>query len=233
MGDPAALPGAQPKLIRQVQELEHKARRQDVLVDDELIHAFYDQQLPAEVCSGATLETLVPRRGQAPAQAAAADARRADAPRGGGHHHRVVPAHRAPGRHRLRASYLHEPGDAKDGVTVTVPIYALNQVSEERCEWLVPGMLKDKVLALVQEPAPAAALAAAAAADYADEFIAAHPFAQGGLLEVLLKAVRERTQLPVQRNDFKLEQLSPHLFMNFRVVDEHGRQLGAGRDLAG
>jgi ATP-dependent helicase HrpA len=48
------------------------------------------------------------------------------------------------------ATYLHEPGDAKDGVTVTVPIYALNQVSEERCEWLVPGMLKDKVLALLK-----------------------------------------------------------------------------------
>ena len=59
------------------------------------------------------------------------------------------------------------------------------------------------------------------------------PFAQGGLLDALLKAVRERTQLAVQRNDFKLEQLQPHLFMNFRIVDEHGRQLGMGRDLAG
>ena len=48
------------------------------------------------------------------------------------------------------ATYLHEPGDARDGVTVTVPIYALNQVNEERGEWLVPGMLKDKVLALVK-----------------------------------------------------------------------------------
>jgi ATP-dependent helicase HrpA len=57
------------------------------------------------------------------------------------------------------ASYLHEPGDPKDGLTVTVPIYVLNQVSEERCEWLVPGMLKDKVPGAAEEPAPAAALA--------------------------------------------------------------------------
>jgi ATP-dependent helicase HrpA len=59
------------------------------------------------------------------------------------------------------------------------------------------------------------------------------PFGQGGLLDVLLKAVRERTQLAVQRNDFKPDQLPPHLFMNLRVVDEHGRQLGMGRDVAG
>ena len=59
------------KLIAQVEELEHKSRRQDVLVDDELIYAFYDQQVPADVHSGATLRALVPRRGQAPAEAAA------------------------------------------------------------------------------------------------------------------------------------------------------------------
>jgi ATP-dependent helicase HrpA len=68
--------------------------------------------------------------------------------------------------------------------------------------------------------------------DYVAEFVASHDFAQGELLEVLLKAVKERTQIAVQRNDFKLETLSPHHFMNFRVVDEHGRQLGMGRNLA-
>src|SRR6185436_4335821 len=68
--------------------------------------------------------------------------------------------------------------------------------------------------------------------DYAAEFCETTPFAQGPLMDALLKAVRERTQLAVQRNDFKLEQLAPHLFMNFRVVDEHGRQLGMGRQLA-
>jgi ATP-dependent helicase HrpA len=67
--------------------------------------------------------------------------------------------------------------------------------------------------------------------DYAAEFCELAPFAQGSLIDALLKAVRERTQLAVQRNDFKLETLQPHLFMNFRVVDEHGRQLGMGRHL--
>src|SRR6185369_1608831 len=68
--------------------------------------------------------------------------------------------------------------------------------------------------------------------DYAAEFVELTPFAQGSLVDALLAAVRARTQLAVQRNDFKLETLSPHLFMSLRVVDEHGRQLGMGRHLA-
>jgi ATP-dependent helicase HrpA len=89
---------------------------------------------------------------------------------------------------------------------VTLPIYALNQVSEDRCEWLVPGMLKDKVLALVKSLHAAPALAAGAAARVCRRVRArARAFGQGSLLDALLKAVRERTQLAVQRNDFKLE----------------------------
>jgi ATP-dependent helicase HrpA len=115
---------------------------------------------------------------------------------------------------------------------VTVPIYALNQVSDERCEWLVPGMLHAKVLALCKTLHQRPRSRLVPLPDFAAEFCELTPFAQGGLMDALLKAVRERTQLAVQRNDFKLEQLQPHHFMNFRIVDEHGRQLGAGRDLA-
>jgi ATP-dependent helicase HrpA len=68
--------------------------------------------------------------------------------------------------------------------------------------------------------------------DYADAFIAAVPFGGGSLIDALLKHVRDKTQLDIKRNDFKLEQVPAHLMMNFRVVDEHGRQLGMGRNLA-
>ena len=104
-------------------------------------------------------------------------------------------------------SYLHQPGDAKDGVTVTVPIYALNQVSEERCEWLVPGMLEAKVMALVKSLHQRPRSRLVPLPEFVAEFCATAPFAQGALVDVLLKAVRERTQLAIQRNDFKLEQL--------------------------
>ena len=220
------------RMIRQVQELEHKARRQDVLIDDELIHAFYDQQLPAHVHSGASFERWY--RDEAKHQPELLKLTRDELMR---HEAAGITTTAFPKTIRLggidcSASYLHEPGDAKDGLTVSVPIYALNQVSEERCEWLVPGMLPAKVLALIKSLHQRPRSRLVPLPDYAEEFCASTPFAQGGLVDALLKAVRERTQLAVQRNDFKLETLSPHLWMNFRVVDEHGRQLGSGRSLA-
>ncbi len=221
------------KLVAQVQELEHKARRQDVLVDDELIHAFYEQQLPPEVCSGATLERWY--REESPRRPKLMHLTRDELMR---HEAAGITTATFPKTLRLggidcTATYLHEPGDAKDGLTVQVPIYALNQVSEERCEWLVPGMLQAKVLALCKTLHQRPRSRLVPLPEFASEFCATTVFSQGGLMDALLKAVRDRTQLAVQRNDFKLEQLQAHLFMNFRVVDEHGRQLAQGRDLAG
>ncbi|KNZ33213.1 MAG: ATP-dependent helicase [Methylibium sp. NZG] len=223
---------ANRKLIAQVEELEHKSRRQDVLVDDELIHAFYDQQLPADVFSGHTLERWY--REEIKRQPRLLLLTREELMR---HEAAGITTAAFPKTIRLggvdcAASYLHEPGDAKDGVTVTVPIYSLNQVNDERCEWLVPGMLKDKVLALVKSLHQKPRARLVPLPDYVDEFVATHDFAQGGLLDVLLKSVRDKTQLDIKRADFKLEQVPAHLLMNFRVVDEHGRQLGTGRNLA-
>ncbi|MFN9503552.1 MAG: ATP-dependent RNA helicase HrpA [Rubrivivax sp.] len=223
---------ANQKLVRQVEELEHKSRRQDVLVDEELIHAFYDQQLPADVCSGPSLERWY--RDEVRRQPRLLQLTREELMR---HEAAGITTQAFPKSIRLggidcAVQYLHEPGDAKDGLTVTVPIYALNQVSEERCEWLVPGMLKDKVLALIKSLHQRPRSRLVPLPDYADSFCQAVPFGDGPLMDVLLKAVRDKTQLPIQRNDFKLETLSPHHLMNVRVVDEHGRQLAMGRHLA-
>jgi ATP-dependent helicase HrpA len=138
------------KLLAQVQELEHKSRRQDVLVDDELIYAYYDQQLPKDVFSGALLERWY--REAVKAQPQLLFLKREELMR---HEAAGITTASFPKTLRLggidcAVSYLHQPGDAKDGITVTVPIYALNQVNEERCEWLVPGMLHGKVLALIK-----------------------------------------------------------------------------------
>jgi ATP-dependent helicase HrpA len=220
------------KMIAQVQDLEHKSRRQDVLVDDELIYAFYDQQVPAGVVSGATFEKWY--REEQRKQPKLLMLTRDELMR---HEAAGITTASFPKAIRLggvdcSVVYLHEPGDAKDGLTVTVPIYALNQVNAERVDWLVPGMLEAKVLALVKSLHQRPRSRLVPLPEYVAEFVATHDFAQGELLEVLLKAVKERTQIAVQRNDFKLETLSPHHFMNFRVVDEHGRQLGMGRNLA-
>ncbi|MEP6503669.1 MAG: DUF3418 domain-containing protein, partial [Betaproteobacteria bacterium] len=220
------------KMIAQVQELEHKSRRQDVLVDDELIYAFYDQQVPAGIVSGATFEKWY--REEQRKQPKLLMLTRDELMR---HEAAGITTSSFPKTIRLggvdcAVVYLHEPGDAKDGLTVTVPIYALNQVNAERVDWLVPGMLEAKVLALVKSLHQRPRSRLVPLPEFVAEFCATHDFAQGELLEVLLKATKERTQIAVQRNDFKLETLSPHHFMNFRVVDEHGRQLGLGRNLA-
>ncbi|MBB4842047.1 ATP-dependent helicase HrpA [Paucibacter oligotrophus] len=218
--------------IRKVEELEHKSRRQDVLVDDELIYAYYDSQLPAEVCSGATLERWYRQASKLEPKLLHLSQDELMRHEAAGVTSSAFPKILRLGGVDCATEYLHQPGDARDGVTVTVPIYALNQVSEERAEWLVPGMLEAKLMALLKSLHQRPRSRLVPLPDFIAEFVATHAFAQGTLVEVLLKAVKERSQIAVQRNDFKLEQLQPHLFMNFRVVDEHGRQLGQGRNLA-
>jgi len=218
--------------IAKVEALEHKSRRQDVLVDDELIYAFYDQHLPADVYSGTTLAKWWREASKADDKLLRLSQDELMRHEAAGVTSEAFPKILRLGGVDCAADYLHQPGDARDGVTVTVPIFALNQVSDERAEWLVPGMLAPKVTALLKSLHQKPRARLTPLPDFVAEFVELHPFAQGSLIEVLLKAVRDRTQLAVQRNDFKLEQLAPHLFMNFRVTDEHGRQLGQGRQLA-
>ena len=226
---------ANHKMIAKVEELEHKSRRQDVLVDDELIFAFYDQQIPADVCSGRLLEAWY--RQEVKRQANLLLLSREELMR---HEAAGITTQAFPKTIRLggtdcNATYLHEPGDARDGVTVTVPLFVLNQVSEERCEWLVPGLLKDKIHALLkslpQKPRSRFVPLPESASKLAEALGAPEAFGSGSLTDSLLKKVRDITSLDVKRADFKLDMLSPHLFMNLRVVDEHGRQLGMGRNL--
>ncbi len=222
---------ANRKLIAQVEQLEHKSRRQDVLVDDELIHAFYDAQLPPEVMSGQSFERwykTASRENPKLLHLSREELMRHEA---AGITSSAFPKVLRLGGVDCATAYLHEPGDPRDGVTVTVPIFALNQVSDEQGEWLVPGMLKDKVLALVKSLHQKPRARLVPLPDYAESFVQTSSFSQGGLMDVLLKAVRDKTQLDVKRADFKLDMLQPHLFMNYRVVDEHGRQLGMGRNL--
>ena len=206
-----------------------------MLVDDELIYAFYDQQLPPEVCSGHSFEAWY--RDESKKQPELLKLTRDELMR---HEAAGITTNAFPKTVRLggvdcAASYLHEPGDVRDGITVTIPLFVLNQVSDERCEWLVPGMLKDKIQALLkslhQRPRSRFVPLPESAKRLAELLGTPERFGTGSLTDVLLKQVRDETSLDVKRADFKLDMLSPHLFMNFRVVDEHGRQLGHGRNL--
>jgi ATP-dependent helicase HrpA len=238
---------ANQKLIKQVEDLEHKARRQDVLVDDELIYAFYDQQLPADVCSGYSFENWYREESKKPQYNPQQAGGRRDSTllrltREELMRHEAAGITTASFPKTIRlggvdcaATYLHQPGDAHDGLTVTVPLFVLNQASEERCEWLVPGMLRDKVQALIktlhQRPRSRLVPLPDTAAKFAEVLNAPERFGAGSLLDAVLKLVRDATAVDVVKADIKVDMLSPHFFMNFRVVDEHGRVLGQGRNL--
>jgi ATP-dependent helicase HrpA len=135
----------------------------------------------------------------------------------------------------MALTYHFEPGSPRDGVTLAVPLYALNQVDARRCEWLVPGMLKEKTQLLLKSLPQKLRRHCVPLPEFAAGFVERHSgprFGAGGLLEALIADIRERTQVAMKQSDFKLETLTPHLFMNFKVVDEHGRQLAMGRNLS-
>jgi ATP-dependent helicase HrpA len=226
---------ANRKLVREVEGLEHKSRRQDVLVDDELIFAFYDAQLPADVASGITFENWYRQASREQPRLLFLSREELMRHQAAGITTQSFPSTLRLGGVDCAATYLHEPGDPKDGLTVSVPLFVLNQVSEERCEWLVTGMLKDKIQALLkslpQRPRSRLVPLPDTAARLAAELSAPEVFGTGSLTDALLKRVRDATSLDVKRADFKLDMLAPHLFMNLRIVDEHGRQLGMGRNL--
>jgi ATP-dependent helicase HrpA len=162
---------ANRKLINQVEQLEHKSRRQDVLVDDELIYAFYDAQIPPEVMSGYSFERWYKHASRENPKLLYLSREELMRHEAAGITSAAFPKVIRMGGVDCAATYLHEPGDARDGVTVTIPIFALNQVQEEPGEWLVPGMLKDKVLALVKSLHQKPRARLVPLPDYAESFV--------------------------------------------------------------
>ncbi|NGM88883.1 ATP-dependent RNA helicase HrpA [Parapusillimonas sp. SGNA-6] len=223
------------QLIASIEKLEHQTRRPDILVDDALIYAFYDQQIPADVYQTATLEKWHKRltKEQAQALMLTRDAlMRHDA---AGITTDVFPKKVEWQGVQMALDYHFEPGSVRDGVTLAVPLFALNQIDPARCEWLVPGMLKEKVHLLLKSLPQKIRRHCVPLPDYAAGFVdrwfdkASDP--DRGLLDAIATDMWEQVKVRPARSDFKLETLPAHLFMNFKVVDEHGRMLSGGRNL--
>jgi ATP-dependent helicase HrpA len=229
------------KLLADIEQLEHKSRRQDVLVDDELIFAFYDHALPQGIHTGAAFERWyrdeVKKSGQPEDKLRLLYLSRDDLMRheAAGVTTELFPKRTAMAGVDMALTYHFEPGSPRDGVTLAVPLYALNQVDARRAEWLVPGMLKEKTQQLLKSLPQKLRRHCVPLPDYAAGFVdrtGGARFGAGGLVEALIADIRETTQVAMKLSDFKLETLPPHLFMNFKVIDEHGRQLAMGRNLA-
>ncbi|AOK04844.1 ATP-dependent RNA helicase HrpA [Burkholderia sp. AU28942] len=229
------------KLLADIEQLEHKSRRQDVLVDDELIYAYYDHAIPEGIHTGAAFERWyrdeVKKGGQPEDKARLLYLSRDDLMRheAAGVTTELFPKRATMAGVEMTLTYHFEPGTPRDGVTLAVPLFALNQVDARRCEWLVPGMLKEKVQLLLKSLPQKLRRHCVPLPEYAAGFVertGRERFGAGGLVEAVIADVRDQTQVAMKTADFKLETLPAHLFMNFKVIDEHGRQLAMGRNLA-
>jgi ATP-dependent helicase HrpA len=222
------------RLVREIQELEHKSRRPDVLVDDELIFAFYDALIPADVVNGTGFESW--REKAEKESPRLLFLKRDDLMR---HEAAGITTEMFPKKLRLSAgplefalTYHFEPGSPRDGVTAAVPVAALNQVNAARCEWLVPGMLKEKALALLKSLPQKLRRGCVPLPEFAQNFAHDTQASDTPLTTALARYIRDKTTVAVPLESFKLETLPGHLIMNFKVIDEHGRQLDMGRNLA-
>jgi len=220
------------RLLKEIERLEHKSRRPDILVDDELIFAFYDARVPEGITNGADFEKW--RKEAERAQPGLLQLRREDLMR---HEAAGITTDNFPhelqvGPNRFALEYHFEPRSPKDGVTMTVPVALLNQVPAARCEWLVPGLLKEKVQGYAKGMPQRLRHKLGPLAEFAQDFAAAVPSSDTPLASALARYIRAELGLEVPADAFRPDSAPPHLQMNFRLVDEHGRQLAMSRNVA-
>jgi len=233
-------------LAKEIEALEHKARRRDVLVDEEAIYAFYEHIVPDGIVSGVEFESW------------RADAERAN-PRllymtrdvlmrhaAAGITEAQFPDRIEVGGTALKLAYRFEPGHPLDGVTVTVPLQTLNQLADAPFEWLVPGLIREKVAQCFKAlpkhlrrhlvPVPQHVTAFLEEQDrearIEDRGSRIESLGAPRLAAALARYVQRAAGESVDTEIWEGTELPPHLRMNFRVVDDSGRELAAGRDLA-
>ncbi len=220
------------RLVAEIERLEHKQRRPDILVDDELIRAFYDERIPQGIHNGADFEKW--RKDAEHGHPKLLCLKREDLMR---HEAAGITTGNFPHELRLGANefkleYHFDPRSPRDGVTLTVPVALLNQVPAARCEWLVPGLLKEKVRALAKSIPQRLRNKLGPLEEFAAAFAAKVQPSDTPLAQALARHIRAELNLEVPLDAFRPDSAPPHLHMNFLVIDEHGRQLGMGRNLA-
>ncbi len=219
------------RLIEDVLELEAKSRRRDVMVDEELLFRFFDDRLPGHVCSGPQFERWFRKATDTERNALkltreylmqheAAGVTAADFP----------PELEINGL-RLALDYHFEPAHPDDGVTVKVPVAALNQLNPQHFDWLVPGLLEDKLIALIKSLPKTLRRHFVPAPDFARAARQALVPGQGSLLDQFTAQLRRMTAVEISADAWRPEQLPVHLSMNFHLVDANGKVIARGRAL--
>ncbi|MBX3689725.1 ATP-dependent RNA helicase HrpA [Dokdonella sp.] len=222
---------ANARVLAQAHETEAKLRRIGLMREESELAAFFAGKLPTDICTSAALDAWYRRA--TPAQQAALHWSLADVlDAGAGAAAADFPARLDVAGHALGLSYRFVPGDAADGVTLLVPLAFVNAVPPRRCEWLVPGLLADKVAEAIRSLPRALRRNFVPAPDFARAFTQAEAPRDEPLLAVLSRYLQRVTGVAISAADFDVGALPAHLQMNFRVFDERGQTLVEGRDLA-
>ncbi|TMH45614.1 MAG: ATP-dependent RNA helicase HrpA [Betaproteobacteria bacterium] len=219
------------RLVAEIERLEHKSRRPDILVDEELINAFYAARVPAPMYNAAAFEqwrVRAEREDKRLLYLAREDLMRHEA---AGITTENFPPRLELGPNRFALEYHFEPGSPRDGVTMTVPLALLNQVPLRRTEWLVPGLLKEKVRTLAKAIPQRLRHKLGTLDDFAVGFTESVEPSDMSLATAVARYIRAEFNLDVPFDSFRPDTVPPHLRMNFRVMDDDGRQRAMGRDL--
>ncbi len=219
------------RLIAEVEELEHKARRQDVLVDEHQLFAFYDAKIPADITNAVSFEVW--RVGAEKLNAKLLYLTRDDLMRHGAD---AITAVQFPEKIMLDSieiplKYRFEPGHILDGVTATIPLVLLNQLDPTPTQWLVPGMLREKLTYLIKALPKTFRRVCVPVPEFVTGFLQhAENQLNLPLLETLASYVQHKTTLKISQEDWVLSEIEAHYLMNFSIVDDAGRELAMGRD---
>ncbi|RFA28363.1 ATP-dependent RNA helicase HrpA [Alkalilimnicola ehrlichii] len=219
------------KLIESIERIEAKARRRDVLVDEEAVYAFYDERVPGQVNSGAAFERWRSEaEKETPKLLFMSQEQLMQRPA------HEVGREAFPDRLSVRGmplplEYHFEPGDPLDGVTVRVPLPALNQLPVEPFDWLVPGLIREKLIVLIRSLPKQLRRNFVPAPDFADAVLEAVTPGEGRVAEVLRQQLKRITGVEVPLDAWDKLELPAHLRMNFRVLGGDGKTLALGRSL--
>ncbi|MFI0977838.1 ATP-dependent RNA helicase HrpA [Streptomyces sp. NPDC021093] len=227
------------KLLTEVEELEHRARRRDILVDDETLFDFYDQRIPEHVVSGAHFDSWWKHKKHDEPELLDFEREMLINEKAAGVTKDDYPDSWRQGPLKFRVTYQFEPGADADGVTVHIPLQVLNQVTDEGFDWQIPGLREEVVTELIRSLPKPIRRHYVPAPNYASKFLdRAVPSAsgrQGALQEplhfTLARELQKMVGVPVAPADFDLTRIPDHLRITFRIVDERRKKLAEDKDL--
>ncbi|MEU5984761.1 MULTISPECIES: ATP-dependent RNA helicase HrpA [unclassified Streptomyces] len=219
------------KLLTEVEELEHRARRRDILVDDETLFDFYDKRVPEHVVSGAHFDSWWKHKRREEPEFLDFEREMLINEKAGAVTKDDYPDSWRQGPLKFRVTYQFEPGTDADGVTVHIPVHVLNQVTDEGFDWQIPGLREDVVTELIRSLPKPIRRHYVPAPNYASRFLDSAVPRQEPLPFTLARELQRMVGVPVTAEDFDLARVPDHLKITFRIVDERRRRLAEGKDL--